>query len=118
MAVASGSANSIIDAVMEKLAIAEYFEVTHSAENEAQGKPHPAVYLTALKKMQLMASDCIAFEDSVRGVQAAKAAGLFTIAVPEAINFNDPGFAVADIQLPTLLGFSEHYLQARAKETT
>ncbi|MDN4503919.1 hexitol phosphatase HxpB [Alteromonadaceae bacterium BrNp21-10] len=110
MAVASGSAPQIIQAVLAKLEIGEYFELCHSAENEAQGKPHPAVYLTTLAKMGVSAEQCIALEDSVRGMQAAQAAGLFTIVVPESINYQDSGFAQADLKLPTLQSALDNFL--------
>lgn len=102
MAVASGSADRLIEAVMERLALYPYFDFYHSAEHETAGKPDPAVYLSTLKKLDLKASQCIAFEDSVRGVQAAKKAGVYTIAVPEAGMPKSPDFAIADSILDSL----------------
>ncbi|ALS99974.1 hypothetical protein AT746_18005 [Lacimicrobium alkaliphilum] len=96
LAVASGSADRLIEAVMERLALYPYFDFHHSAEHEAAGKPDPAVYLSTLKRLGLKANQCIAFEDSVRGVQAAKKAGIYTIAVPESGMPKGPDFAIAD----------------------
>jgi beta-phosphoglucomutase-like phosphatase (HAD superfamily) len=45
-------------------------------------KPHPQVYLQMLQAMQLEASQCLAFEDSGNGLQAATAAGIATILTP------------------------------------
>ena len=45
-------------------------------------KPHPQVYLQMLAALQLPASDCLAFEDSANGLQAATAAGLATVVTP------------------------------------
>ncbi len=45
-------------------------------------KPHPQVYLQMLAALQLPAAQCLAFEDSSNGLQAATAAGLATIVTP------------------------------------
>ena len=55
-----------------------------SAEREERGKPHPAVYMTACAAVDLAPEACVAFEDSVNGAVAAKAASMKCIAVPEA----------------------------------
>jgi len=54
-----------------------------SAESEPFGKPHPAVYLTACGVLGIEPSRCVAFEDSVNGSIAAKAALMNCVAVPE-----------------------------------
>ena len=46
------------------------------------GKPDPAVYLAALRSMGVEAREAIALEDSPRGAEAAKRAGIFTVAIP------------------------------------
>ncbi|WP_088331333.1 hexitol phosphatase HxpB [Lacimicrobium sp. SS2-24] len=102
LAIASGSADRLIEATMERLALSPYFDFYHSAEHEMAGKPDPAVYLTTIAKLGLKASQCIAFEDSVRGVQAAKKAGIYTIAVPESGMPKGPDFAIADQVLDSL----------------
>jgi HAD superfamily hydrolase (TIGR01509 family) len=38
--------------------------VISSADDEPRGKPHPAVYLTTLRKLNLNASQCLVIEDS------------------------------------------------------
>lgn len=45
-------------------------------------KPHPQVYLHMLDAMHLPPEACIAFEDSLNGLQAARAAGLATVITP------------------------------------
>ena len=46
------------------------------------GKPDPAVYLAALRSLEVEAGEAIALEDSPRGVEAAIQAGIFTVAIP------------------------------------
>jgi beta-phosphoglucomutase-like phosphatase (HAD superfamily) len=48
----------------------------------ARAKPRPTLYLEALDRLGVTAGEAIAFEDSPNGITAAKAAGLYCIAVP------------------------------------
>lgn len=56
------------------------------AEDYDPGKPDPACFLLAANKLKVPPSTCIVFEDSTAGIQAAKAAGMYCIALarPEA----------------------------------
>jgi len=105
LALASSSSRDLIRVVLAALGIEDTFEVLSSGADELRGKPDPAVYLTAVRRLGLTAGDCLAFEDSVAGVQAANAAGLFVVAVPAAADFDDPRFDIADLKLRTLEDF-------------
>ena len=107
LAIASSSALSIIETVVDWLDIQKYFSVLYSAEHEKYGKPHPGVYISACEKLGVRPVDCIAFEDSLNGVLAAKSAKIRCIAVPEEINKHNPKFAIADMKLDSLLDFWE-----------
>lgn len=102
LALASSSATRLIEAVLDRLGIRAYFEVIHSAEHEPFGKPHPAVYISAAQKLGVPPTECLAIEDSVNGVIAAKAARMTCIAIPEHAMRNDKRFAIADRQLLSL----------------
>lgn len=106
IALASSSSPELIQVVLHKLRIGEYFEVVHSAEKEKRGKPDPAVYLTTADKMHVNPSDCVVFEDSLAGVKAGKAAGMKVIAIPAPDQTMDNGFKLADIKLRSLTDFS------------
>ena len=71
LAIASSSTMHLIDIVVDKLAIRSYFQVLHSAEFELYGKPHPAVNISAAKKLGVGQRACLVFEDSWNGVLAA-----------------------------------------------
>lgn len=107
---ASSSSERLIAAVLEKLNLKPYFEVAHSAEHEAFGKPHPAVFLKAAEKLGALPKHCIVFEDSYNGMLAAQAAKMKTIVVPEHDYFSDPNFDTADLCLASLLDFDEDHL--------
>lgn len=63
--------------------IDEYFDCICCRDDIVRTKPDPEIYLLALKRLSLPAADCVAVEDTLEGVRAAKAAGLDTIAVYE-----------------------------------
>lgn len=83
LALATSSSHQVIDAVLTKLQFRHYFSVICSADDESHGKPHPAVYLTALRKLRLPAGDCLVLEDSCSGFRAAQAAGIKAVIISE-----------------------------------
>lgn len=80
---ASSSSMRIIRAALATLGIAGEFDVVHSAESEAHGKPHPGVYLTAAAKLGVAPAACLALEDSIAGLESALAAGMRCVMVPD-----------------------------------
>lgn len=64
-------------------------------------KPAPDIYNLALTALRLRPEEAIAFEDSAVGVQASRAAGVFTIAVPSSWT-RGQDFAAADLTLDSL----------------
>lgn len=81
IALATSSSHEILEAVLSKLGIGHCFDVICSADDERYGKPHPAVYLSALRRLGLAASQCLVIEDSLNGYRAAQAAGINTLIV-------------------------------------
>lgn len=96
LGVGTSSYMKIVDAVMTKLNVTDYFEVIHSAEHEKYGKPHPAVYLTCAEKLNVNPNKCVVIEDSFNGLLAAKAASMATIVVPDKSNTPHPHLIIAD----------------------
>lgn len=95
----------LIGSVMEKLDIGQYFHGISSSEHVENGKPDPAVYLSARNKLQVDVNKCIAFENSVSGVLAAKSEGIKAVVVPPAHDFDNLKYKVADLKLRSLLEF-------------
>ncbi|MBW8685181.1 hexitol phosphatase HxpB [Chitinophaga rhizophila] len=108
---ASSSPLRLIESAVDHMGIRDRFQAISSAEFESHGKPHPAVYLTCAKKLGSSPLDCVAFEDSVTGMTAAKAARMKTVVVPEAHNRENKRYALADVQLGSLLDFNDAILQ-------
>ena len=77
------------------------FACVCDATSAVNKKPAPDVYLAALAALGVQAADCIAFEDSHNGLQAARAAGIATVVTPTAYTRGQP-FDGAMIELPHL----------------
>ncbi|KKS13235.1 MAG: hypothetical protein UU69_C0010G0010 [Candidatus Magasanikbacteria bacterium GW2011_GWA2_41_55] len=84
IALVSSSPFKWINPILRRFKIKKYFDEIISAEEmrDGHGKPHPAIYLFAARRLGVRPKDCLVFEDSVNGVKAAKAAGMFCVAVP------------------------------------
>ena len=73
-----------------------------SAEDEAFGKPHPAVFITAAQRMGIQPDRCVVIEDAPAGVLAAKAARMACVAIPEASERTHPQILIADLVVESL----------------
>ena len=87
---ATSSPQKLIDAVLKTLDVKQYFDAIQSAETETQGKPHPAVFLSAAKKMNVRPEKCLVIEDSLNGIIAAKAARMAVVCIPEKTHMQTP----------------------------
>ena len=76
IALGSGSHRKIIDMLMDKLAIAPYFNAIVSADDVKEHKPHPETFLRCAELIQVNPSRCVVFEDADLGVQAGLNAGM------------------------------------------
>ena len=84
-AVASNSDRDWVDRVLDITGLAPRFRAIATADEVAHPKPAPDVYLLAAERLGVPPQHCAAFEDSPRGLAAAHAAGMFTVAVPTAL---------------------------------
>jgi HAD superfamily hydrolase (TIGR01509 family) len=85
MALASSSTIEVINIILDKTEIASYFDTVVDCTEAGAGKPDPAIFLLAQKKLGVPKENCVIVEDSANGIQAATASGMFCIA------FNGPG---------------------------
>lgn len=81
MAIASASEKKDIELVLTQINASDYFKVIVSVDMVKQSKPSPEVYQKCIAQLGISPLLCVAIEDSPVGVQAAKAAGLYCIAV-------------------------------------
>ena len=81
VAIVSGSARAEIEPVLAAAGIDGAITLIVSEDDVSRSKPDPEGYLIALHLLGLSGSDATAIEDSEAGVAAAKAAGLYCVAV-------------------------------------
>ena len=103
MAIASSSPHRLINAVLDKLECADDFSGIFSAQDDALGKPNPAVYIRCAAQLGYAPEQCIVIEDSVNGMVAAKAAKMKVIVVPDPKMYHDPAWGLANFKLNSLL---------------
>jgi sugar-phosphatase len=117
-AIASASPMSLIEVVVTRLGIRDLLTLWHSATLEAHNKPAPDVYLGTARKLGVSPADCVTFEDSGSGLRSAYAAGMRTVAVPAAFEFDDPKFSIADLILPSLTAFTQQTFEVLQETST
>jgi mannitol-1-/sugar-/sorbitol-6-/2-deoxyglucose-6-phosphatase len=100
---ASASPLELIQIVLERLEIREYFDFYHSATLEKNNKPHPDVYWTVAKKLGCPIENCLILEDSINGVRGAKASGATVVAVPDDHFYDFEEYTIADFKIKNLL---------------
>ncbi len=81
MAVVTSSNQDHFEIIHQGTGLTKYFEFVVSAGQYAKAKPDPEPYLVALSRLGVAPQDCVAVEDSPRGFQAARAAGLSCIVI-------------------------------------
>ncbi|MBF03194.1 MAG: beta-phosphoglucomutase [Flavobacterium sp.] len=78
-----GSASKNARPILEKTGIIHYFDAIVDGNDVANAKPDPEVFLQGAKKMNASPTNCIVFEDSVAGIQAANIAEMTSIGIGE-----------------------------------
>ena len=114
-AIVSSSSRRWVDMHLERLEETLGWDAICTADRDAQrAKPAPTLYLEALELLGVAGEEAVAFEDSPNGVRAAKAAGVFCIAVPNEVT-RDLGLeeAGADLVLHSLADLPPEALLAR-----
>jgi beta-phosphoglucomutase len=99
MAICSGALLAEIELLLEQARLRSFFEVIVSAEFVKKGKPSPEGLLLTLRKLNhgrqnlILPNQCIVIEDSHWGLQAAKAAGMHTVAVTNSYDASELSMA-------------------------
>lgn len=116
----SGALKAEAEGALQQMGVREHFKCLVTSEDVEQGKPHPEGYrlgLTLLNSEPPLPSrllhphEVLAIEDSPRGLEAARATGLPTLAVAQ--TYDTSQLDLADHVLPSLEGVQLQDLQAR-----
>lgn len=108
---ATSSPMRMVTELIAHFQLEDRFQALLSADTALMGKPHPEVYLQCAHALNVAPWNCLALEDSVNGMVAAKAARMKVVVVPEAQKFNHPGFGLADGKLASLEYLTPKYLR-------
>ncbi len=81
MAIGSAAIPFNIDFILDNLPIRRYFKTIVSADDVILSKPHPETFLKCADQLKINYTDCIVFEDSPKGVEAAARAGMKAVAI-------------------------------------
>ncbi|MGI8551179.1 MAG: HAD family hydrolase [Dehalococcoidia bacterium] len=111
LAVASSSRTEWVESCLCALGLREYFEVVVTGDMVLRSKPDPEIYLIAAARLQTSPNCCMAIEDAPKGIAAAKAAGMFTVAVETAYTAGEDTSA-ADLHVHSLADFDLPLLDA------
>ena len=95
MGIVTSSRKVHFDQIMEAAQIRKYFDFFITAEDVSNHKPHPDSYIKALEITGFKPEECVAIEDTERGVRAAKSAGITCFAVPTPLSSGND-FSKAD----------------------
>jgi beta-phosphoglucomutase len=79
--VATNAEPANVEFVLHEAGLWEYFRVVVDGHQVPNPKPHPDIYLKAAERLGATPSDCVVFEDSFTGIDAAHAAGMAVVGV-------------------------------------
>ena len=112
--IASSSPRSWVAGFLDQMGLTDRFDGMATGDQVERTKPDPAVYVMALDALGVQAADAIALEDSPNGVAAAGGAGIYCVAVPNAMTrglpFGSPDLtlgSLADMSLVELIALAE-----------
>ena len=76
MAVASGGFRHVIEMQLRQVGILDWFDALVTAEDTPRHKPEPDVFLEAARRLAAQPANCLVYEDSDLGIEAARRAGM------------------------------------------
>jgi len=99
-----------VEFLLDTTELRRYFQVVVDGHQVRNPKPHPEIYLRAADLLGSAPADCVVFEDSVAGIQSARAAGMSVVGVRTTLAVLPPvDLEIDDFNSPRL----EHWLAGR-----
>ncbi len=87
VAIATSNSRDLVDHILKRHEIDTYFDTIRTSCEVPRGKPYPDVYLKVAEDLGINPENCLAFEDTLAGVMAAKAAGMKVIGVADEMSY-------------------------------
>lgn len=89
LAINTGSRHVLVDSVISKYNLAQYFKTIVAAEDITVGKPNPESYVLAAKLLNTPPQVCLVVEDGASGIRAAKSAGCYVVGITNSLPKKD-----------------------------
>ncbi|MBA3986832.1 MAG: beta-phosphoglucomutase [Flavobacteriales bacterium] len=109
--VALGSASKNAPTILEKVALTHYFDTIVDGNTVSKAKPNPEVFLKAAQTINCKPENCVVFEDSLAGIQAANAAGMISVGIGDAHFLNEANYI-----FPSFENIKIPFIQSLLKE--
>ena len=108
MGIATSNSRELVDLVVEKLGIKEYFSSIRTSCEVSKGKPSPDIYLLVAEDLGVEPVHCLVFEDVLQGIMAGKNAGMKVCAVHDEHSAKE---------LEEKIELSDYYVEAMTEVT-
>jgi beta-phosphoglucomutase len=99
LAVTSSAVGSEIDTILRRLGVRDVFAAIVDGGMVVHPKPHPEAFLVTARRLGVAPEQCVVFEDSQVGVDAAKAAGMYCVAVRSRSTRLPQNLSAADLEV-------------------
>ncbi len=114
LAIASSSHKEEIIFLLKNQGLDGYFDLIIGGDMVRRKKPDPEIYLKAQQTLGFAPQECIAFEDSEHGLNSAKNAGIYGVAIPNEFTLNH-NFSRADLILSSLTEMDDEKISGLLK---
>jgi beta-phosphoglucomutase len=94
--IALGSASKNARSILEKVSLIDSFQAIVDGNNVTKAKPNPEVFIKAAQEIGASSKDCIVFEDSIAGIQAANAAGMISVGIGDKMILTEADYVFKD----------------------
>ncbi len=94
--VALGSASKNAKAILTKVGLFNKFQTIVDGNSVTKAKPDPEVFLVAAEKLRVQPKNCVVFEDSLAGIQAANSAGMLSIGIGDSKVLSNADYVFKD----------------------
>ena len=98
LGLATSASYQDINPTLERYDLSQYFKSVVAIEDVRNGKPDPEIYLKSAQNLGIDPSACVAFEDTIIGGNAARAAGMRVIGITTTFAERDLGKVVGAIR--------------------
>jgi HAD superfamily hydrolase (TIGR01509 family) len=99
---ATSNSEMLLNVVLRKLGIYDYFNCITLTDEVQRGKSFPDIYLLTAKRLGVKPNECIVFEDILPAVKGAKAAGMKVVGVYDTFSKH---------QREEIMKFADHYIE-------